>query len=133
MRISSNQYETHLSINEETYILYQPLYRIPMHMLGGYLLFIWRDESTTPLSLRKITCGIASIGLAIIGVVDTIVRLSFALLLKPFNKELSDQHMQDGIMSVLLAFEYVSHVQEINLNQETILSYIFPVSKEFKV
>jgi hypothetical protein len=64
----------------------KPIYQIPVHILPAMCLSAWRDEQSSFLTkvASRIVTGVALGALAIIGVVDAVVRVSLAIFTYSF-------------------------------------------------
>lgn len=78
--LSSNHQKTHISYGGDLLTINQPIYHIPVHVGVAIVLGMWRDDSSSslPLTARRITYSIALGLLAIIGIVDVVIRIALA-------------------------------------------------------
>jgi hypothetical protein len=88
----------------------------------------WRDskDSTVPMVARQIACGIALGGLAIVGLIDTIVRVGSVILMLAIKRSIdaSRPFLLDASFGLSHSFHFVTSLQLSNFCEENLMPHI---------
>lgn len=98
----------------------KPIYRLPVHLLLNCYLTYWRNNSSLPLSVRRIATGAALGTLAILGVIDAVARFACAILIIPIKRSVGPSKLilQDASYGLSGSLHLLTCSMKSNYHQE---------------
>jgi hypothetical protein len=126
--ISSTHEKTTFCASRNLISINKPIYRIPLHIFSAIYLCAWRDSesSIVPIAVRRITCGIALAALAILGLIDTIVRIVSAIFILAIkqSRNPSKACLVDAFFGFSQSIHFFTYLQLENFFEKNLLHHI---------
>jgi len=122
--VSSTYNETKISAFDSLICIPKPIYHIPLHILAGVFLTIWRNQADTnsfvDLTARRVLCTVGFAALSLVGIVDTLARLVLAG--GAYCSQKTREHTKEFLDSADIGFKqslgFISILQYANWKKE---------------
>lgn len=105
----------------------KPIYRIPLHVFLAINVSAWRDSESfiVPIAVRRITCGIALAALAILGLIDSIIRVTSALFILPIKLSINPSKLclVDAYFGFSQSICFLTSLQLKNVIEKNLLDH----------
>lgn len=108
-------------------IFNQPAYYMPIHLIGASFISLWRNQSGNCLGMaaRRVVCGVALVALAIVGIVDVVVRLGLACFeFAKGSKENSMAYLKGASLGFELSLNYATCLQVRNFYEVNFVPFV---------